>query len=81
MGINERLMVKKAMEDLVLEAKKNKEYTKDSVMNIITICCSKQMHEKGYTSEQALSIATNLIKNEPSKANVYSKLLLMSGVE
>ena len=30
MGINERLMVKKAMEDLVLEAKKNKEYTKDS---------------------------------------------------
>ena len=74
----DREQTKKAMDNLILLAKSKNEYTKDSVMNIMCICCSSQMHEAGYTSEEALNIAIELVKVKP-KADVYTELLKLTG--
>lgn len=74
-------MVKDLMQDLVIVAKEKKEYTKESVMNIMCICCSEQMHEAGYTSEQALQKAIELVKSNKSKQKVYSILLDLTGYQ
>ena len=68
----------KAMDNLILLAKTKEEYTKDSVMNIMCICCSDQMHEAGYTSEEALKIAIELVKTKP-KSEVYAALIKLTG--
>jgi len=70
----------KEMDNLILLAKTKEEYTKDSVMNIMCICCSNQMHEAGYTSEEALKIAIELVKTKPKKT-VYTELLKLTGYE
>ncbi|MBR4420407.1 MAG: hypothetical protein IKT32_05950 [Clostridia bacterium] len=70
----------KAMDNLILLAKTKEEYTKDSVMNIMCICCSDQMHEAGYSSEEALKIAIELVKTKDKK-EVYSELLKLTGYE
>ena len=57
---------------------KEKGYEKN-VFSILTImCCSEQMHEAGYSSEQALEKAIELVKTE-KKEKVYSELLKMTG--
>ena len=49
-------------------------------MNIMCICCSNQMHEAGYSSEEALKIAIELVKTKDKK-EVYSELLKLTGYE
>ena len=78
--VAQRERVKQCMRDLILLAKTKEEYTKDSVMNIMCICCSDQMHEAGYTSEEALKIAIELVKTKPKKT-VYTELLKLTGYE
>ena len=57
---------------------KEKGYEKN-VFSILTIlCCSDQMHEAGYSSEQALEKAIELVKTKDKK-EVYSELLKMTG--
>lgn len=65
------------MEKLALVCK-TKEYSKEVFSIITIICCSEQMHEAGYTSEQALEIAIELVKTKP-KAEVYTELLKLTG--
>ena len=72
--VEQRKRVEKCMRELVLLAKNKEGYTKDSVMNIICICCSKQMKESGYSSEEALRKAIDLVKTKP-KPDVYAGLL------
>ena len=49
------------------------------VFEIITIiCCSSQMHEAGFTSVEALKIATELVKTKALE-DVYSEIAEMSG--
>ncbi len=67
------------MEELALECK-NKEYSKDVFSIITIICCSNQMHEAGYTSEEALQKAIELVKTKPKKT-VYTELLKLTGYE
>ena len=67
------------MEKLALECK-NKNYTKDVFSIITIICCSDQMHEAGYSSEEALKIAIELVKTKDKK-EVYSELLKLTGYE
>ena len=71
--------VKPYMEKLALECKA-KEYSKDVFSIITIICCSNQMHEAGYTSEEALKIAIELVKTKPKKT-VYTELLKLTGYE
>ena len=73
-------MVKESMTELVKVAKES-DYTKESVMNIMCICCSEQMHNAGYSSEYAIQKAIGLIKKNKSKADVYDTLLQMSGFD
>lgn len=68
------------MRELILLAKNSKQYTRDSVMNIMCICCSEQMHDAGYDQEEALSKAIELIKTK-SKSEVYSELLKLTKFE
>ena len=78
--VDSRERTKSKMRDLILLAKTKEEYTKDSVMNIMCICCSDQMHEAGYTSEEALQKAIELVKTKPKKT-VYTELLKLTGYE
>ena len=49
------------------------------VFEIITIiCCSSQMHESGFTSEEALQVAIDLVETKPI-VDVYSEIAKMSG--
>lgn len=74
-------MVKSKMEELALLAKTKEGYTKDTVMNIICICCSKEMNNSGYTPEQALGKAISFVEKDFSKEKLYTELLKMTGVE
>ena len=77
---SERERTRIKMRELIQLAKRKSEYTRDSVMNIMCICCSDQMHEAGYTSEQALKIAIELVKTKEKK-KVYSELLKLTGFD
>ncbi|MBE7089311.1 MAG: hypothetical protein E7362_00735 [Clostridiales bacterium] len=79
--MTQREKTKQAMDELILTAKKDSQYTKDSVMNIMCICGSKQMHAQGVTTENALKKATELIKSGLEKSKVYSELLKLAGYE
>ena len=57
---------------------KEKNYGKNVFSIITIICCSDQMQDAGYTSEQALEKAIELVKTEP-KEKVYSELLKLTG--
>ena len=57
---------------------KEKGYEKDVFSIITIICCSEQMHEAGYTSEESLQKAIELVK-EKEKKQVYQELLEMTG--
>ena len=57
---------------------KEKNYNKEFFSIITIICCSEQMHDAGYTSEQALENAIELVI-EKEKSQVYSELLKMTG--
>lgn len=59
---------------------REKEYTDESIINIFFLCGCDQMHEAGYTSEQALEIAIKLVKTKPKKT-VYTELLKLTGYE
>lgn len=78
--VSDREKRKEKMTELILLAKTKSEYTKDSVMNIMCICCSEQMHDAGYTSEQALQKAIDLVKTK-EKGEVYTELLKLTGYE
>ncbi len=67
------------MEELALVCKAKK-YSKDAFSIITIICCSDQMHGAGYTSEQALKIAIELVKTKEKK-KVYSELLKLTGFD
>ena len=72
--------VREKMRELILLAKNNEQYTRDSVMNIMCICCSVQMFDAGYTQYEALDKAIELIKTK-SKSEVYSELLKLTKFE
>ena len=57
---------------------REKQYSDDSIINIFFLCGCDQMHEAGYTSEEALNIAIELVKVKP-KADVYTELLKLTG--
>lgn len=76
--VNEREQRRAKMRELILLAKGKEEYTKDVVMNIMCICCSEQMNEAGYTSEQALQKAIELVQTK-EKQQVYEELLALTG--
>ena len=78
--VSDRKKRKEKMTELILLAKTKSGYTKDSVMNIMCICCSEQMHDAGYTSEQALQKAIELVKTK-GKSEVYTELLKLTGYE
>ena len=60
------------------EVCKEKNYSKDVFSIITIICCSEQMHDAGYTSEQALQKAIDLVKTK-EKSEVYTELLKLTG--
>lgn len=57
---------------------KEKKYSDNSIMIVYFFCGCDQMHEAGYTSEQALEKAIELVKTK-EKEEVYSELLKMTG--
>ena len=57
---------------------KERKLTLDSAIMVFSLCCSDQMHEAGYSSEQALEKAIELVKTKDKK-EVYSELLKMTG--
>ena len=59
---------------------REKEYTDESIINIFFLCGCDQMHEAGYTSEEALQKAIELVKTKPKKT-VYTELLKLTGYE
>ncbi len=59
---------------------RKKEYSDESIVNIFFLCGCDQMNEAGYTSEQALKIAIELVKTKPKKT-VYTELLKLTGYE
>ena len=74
-------MVENLLKELVDLAKKDKEYTQDTLINLTCICFSDQMREKGYTPEDAMKKAINLIKTGKSKSEVYIEMLKLAGYE
>ena len=59
---------------------RKKEYTDESIINIFFLCGCDQMHEAGYTSEEALQKAIELVNTKPKKT-VYTELLKLTGYE
>ena len=59
---------------------REREYTDESIINIFFLCGCDQMHEAGYTSEEALQKAIELVKTKPKKI-VYTELLKLTGYE
>ena len=57
---------------------KERNLTLDSAIMVFSLCCSDQMKDAGYTSEQALEKAIELVKTKDKK-EVYSELLKMTG--
>ena len=57
---------------------KEKNYNKEFFSIITIICCSEQMFEAGYTSEQALQKAIELVQTK-EKQQVYEELLALTG--
>ena len=70
---------KQYMEELA-KICKEKKYSKEVFSIIAIICCSEQMHNVGYSSEQALQKAIELVK-EKDKSQVYKELLKIAGQE
>ena len=70
-------MERTLLKNFVEVAKKN-DLSLDSAIMILSLCCSDQMKDAGYTSEQALEKAIELIKTQ-SKEKIYSELLKMAG--
>ena len=75
---NNRKIVREKMEKVALAAKKNK-YPVQLLDIILTICCSKEMHEKGITSKEALETAEKLILSMDKREDVLDELLKLSG--
>ena len=59
---------------------REKMYSDDTILNVYFLCGCDQMHEAGYTSEEALKIAIELVKTKP-KSEVYSALIKLTGYE
>ena len=57
---------------------REKGFSDTSIINIYFLCGCDQMHDAGYTSEQALEKAIELVKTKDKK-EVYSELLKMTG--
>ncbi len=75
---NNRKIVREKIKKVV-DAAFEKKYRKDSLMIIVTICCSEQMYEKGIGEEQALETAFKLIQTEENSGEVINELLRMAG--
>ena len=52
---------------------------KEDCFNLGTICCSEQMIEAGYTHNQALSKAKELINKNEKIESVFREILKMTG--
>ena len=70
---------KQYMEELAKKCKE-KGYDKEFFSIVTIICCSAQMHEAGYTSEEALQKAIKLVEKKDKK-QVYTELLELTGYE
>ena len=64
----------------LISACRERMYSDDSILNVYFLCGCDQMHEAGYSSEEALKIAIELVKTKDKK-EVYSELLKLTGYE
>lgn len=64
----------------LISACRKRMYSDDSILNVYFLCGCDQMHEAGYSSEEALKIAIELVKTKDKK-EVYSELLKLTGYE
>ena len=65
--------------DKVITLCEEKNYNKESAFNLVLICCSSQMLENGYTSQDALSKAIEYINESKNSGEAIYKLLKLAG--
>ena len=76
MAVSERTQI--AIKNFV-DLAESKKLNKNTIISIGVICGSAQMHEAGYTTEQAFIKATELLKANKSIEEIYKEILTMSG--